>query len=151
MKRNWLLIICLFVFTTSIYSQTFTTTSGVSSGIEIDAQGNFTQVQGTLNIEPTLTLEENFTVSAVGLALFKEDLPKFYVGSELGYVFWKNTPQKTTLAITGRYLYGSAGAQLIGTGLNYNVDKTTIGAKGDWNYQDKTALLTLEMSYLILY
>jgi len=147
--KTLLIILIAFLFSANIYSQDFTVTTGVSSGLNIDAQGNFTQVQGTFDVSPQVTFDK-FTVSVVGLSLIQAELPIFYGGSELAFVFWKNnTVADNTIAVTSRYLYGSGGEQLIGLGLDYNISKanTAVNAKADWNYKMKTALVTLGISY----
>lgn len=152
-KTNFLLVLLLTVlFTANVFSQDFSAETGVSSGLEIDDQGNFTTVQGTFSVTPQLAFDK-FTVSGVALTLIQAELPIFYFGSELGYVFWQNNTQAdNTVAATGRYLYGSGGEQLLGLGLDYNISKanTTVGVKGDWNYKMKTALVTLGIDYKFL-
>lgn len=145
-----LFVVLLMLLSFNLYSQTFTATTGISSGLEIDAAGNFTEVQGTFEIQPQLTVDK-FTISAVGLTLIKKEVPTFYVGSEAGYVIWvNNTAQKNSVSLTSRYLYGSGGQQLLGAGLGYNIDRTIVKANGDWNYKMKTALVTLGVNYTFM-
>jgi hypothetical protein len=151
MKTLLIVLMALF-FSVNAYSQDFTVTTGLSSGLNIDAQGNFTEVQGTFNVSPQLAFDK-FTVSVVGLSLIQAELPIFYAGSELAYAFWQNnSTADNTIAVTGRYLYGSGGEQLFGVGLDYNISKanTAVNAKADWNYKMKTALVTLGISYEFL-
>ena len=149
MKNLFVILILSLLLTGNIYAQTFTATTGVSSGLEVDAKGNFTEIQGTFSLQPQIAFDK-FTVSAVGLTLFKSQTPSFLVGSQLGYVVWTNpAPTANTVALTGRYLYGP-NEQLIGAGLDYGVNRTTISFNGDWNYDAKTALLTLGLNYEFL-
>ena len=144
-----LLIAILLIISTTAYSQDFKTVTYGSAGVNIDAEYNLTQVQGTAELNEQMKIGGT-SFSLVALSLFKADVPLFLGGAEVAQEVWNK--DNKSLSLTGRYLYGTAGEQYIGLGMNYGISQV-VSAKvnGDWDYKGKTALVTMGIGYTIIY
>jgi len=150
--RTALIALLLMLALNAANSQSFSLNTGVSLGLIIDEQGGITQAEGNYELQTQADLGK-FKVSAVVLTILTQNLPTFYTGLQPKYQVWEdqvNRETKTTLDLTARYLYASGGEQLMGLGADYSVDKTIVSLNGDWNYKNKTAMLSLGIGYKFL-
>lgn len=143
--KNLILLIVMLV-SINVFAQ-FKTAAITTFGIDIDSELNTTAIQGTAGIEQQYKMND-LSFSLIALSYFKNEDPVFMTGPGIDYQVYKDPINENTFGFTARYLYGSQGEQLIGLGGRYTIDKNVlILFNGDWNYKNKSALLTIGTGY----
>jgi len=141
------LIVVLFLFVTSLSYSQIKSTAYTTAGLEIDSKYQTTAINGMASIDTQYEIGD-FSLGVVGMSYFKKEVPIFLGGSSAAWKFYRDPKNGNTVSISGRYLYGTEGEQLIGLGLGYEViNKVSILATGDWNYKEKTGIVQAGLGY----
>ncbi|HRK00989.1 MAG TPA: hypothetical protein PL089_15370 [Ignavibacteria bacterium] len=141
-----LLTAILLMVSINCYSQ-FSLKTGIGMGVQVYPDYSYNLFQTTLDVTPQYTIDK-LGIGAVVQSFISDSVTTGYVGLNASYPVW--VKENKTLLLTGQYLKGDRGKQLIGGSLEYVTDQVGIEINASQEYKSKTGIFWLGLSYYLI-